>query len=41
MAWTIDVPPIEPELSITNTTSRGSGFCVACSAVGGVTKASK
>ena len=28
MACTIEVPPIEPELSITKITSRGSGFCV-------------
>jgi len=27
LACTIEVPPIEPELSITKITSRGSGFC--------------
>ena len=37
LACTIDVPPIEPELSITKIASRGSGFCSACSTVGGVT----
>ena len=27
LAWMIETPPIEPELSITKMTSRGSGFC--------------
>ena len=40
-ACTIEVPPIEPELSITKITSRGNGFCSACSSVGGVMKASR
>ena len=41
LAWMIETPPIEPELSITKMTSRGSGFCWACSTDGGVTKASR
>ena len=27
LAWMIETPPIEPELSITKMTSRGNGFC--------------
>ena len=39
-ACAIEVPPMEPELSITNTISRGRGFSSAGTA-GGVTKASR
>ena len=41
LAWMIETPPIEPELSITKMTSRGIGFCCAGSTEGGVTKASR
>jgi hypothetical protein len=38
LAWPIDVPPIEPEVSITKMTSRGKRFA-SCPAVGGVSMA--
>ena len=40
-ACTIEVPPIEPELSITKITSRGIGFSCASSTGGGVMVASR
>jgi len=41
LAWVIEVPPIEPELSITNTISRGSVSFWASASSGGVTRASR